>query len=137
MPARFRLPEIPDIGTQKTTTELRPVLFRPSLRRFRALNASGIAQRGLTLQTSVARKNRIFASARNEIERGMVSQRKHVRGRRGFLNLSPRVAPFSAGHAAVRNDMNRGVARVLFWQIVKLLIDEFAGLGNFLRNLAV
>ena len=40
----------------KTATELHPVLFRESLRRFGALNASGIAQCGLTLQTSVAGK---------------------------------------------------------------------------------
>jgi hypothetical protein len=44
----------------------------------------------------------------------MVFQRKHVRGRRGFLNLSPHVAPFSAEHTAVRNNMNRGVDRVRF-----------------------
>src|SRR5438445_4751110 len=96
MPARFRLPEIPDIGTQKTTTELRPVLFRLSLRRFGALHASGIAQRGLTLQTSVARKNRIFASARNEIERGMVSGEEARSRAAWFLEpLSPRRPFFS------------------------------------------
>ena len=51
----------------------------------------------------------------------MVFQRKHVRGRRGFLDLSPHVAPFSAGHTAVRNDMNRGVDRACF--LAELLIN--------------
>ena len=116
----------------KTTTEPLAVLFRQSPRRSATLNAIpkpnlvfhlfGNQFIGLLLSGKVKEFSQVRGMKR-DLARS--TQRKHVRGRRGFLHLSPHVAHFSAGQTAVGSRSS-----AFFEHVVKLLINS-QNLGIF------